>query len=345
MQRMRGAGISVQTCVTSPPYFGLRDYGVSGQIGLEQSPQDYVSAMVEVFRGVRDILADDGTLWLNIGDSYAGSGKGGNPTDSPHQKQKTNHGSLMSTGDTARQAAVTNITRNVAGYRAKQLLGIPWRVAFALQDDGWYLRQDIIWHKPNVMPESVRDRCTKAHEYIFMLTKNARYFYDADAIKEPASEYDWQDRAGRGALNDRGEDVKYSPNGKRPFFKGVTQFDGKHADKQRGHSRRHAGFNERWDSMSHAEQCSGMRNKRDVWTVAPANYPGAHFATFPSALIEPCIMAGSRPGDVVLDPFMGSGTTAEVAQKLGRQWVGCELNPAYVELQKSRTAQQGMHLA
>ena len=178
---------SVQCCVTSPPYFGLRDYGVDGQIGLEKTPDEYVAELVAVFREVHRVLRDDGTLWLNLGDSYAGSGKGGNPIDSPHQKQRTNAGSITVIGNTAREAAKTKFAgedRNF-GLKQKDLMGIPWRVAFALQADGWYLRQDIIWHKPNPMPESVTDRCTKAHEYIFMLSKSERYYYDADAVAEP----------------------------------------------------------------------------------------------------------------------------------------------------------------
>jgi DNA modification methylase len=283
MRDLISQGVKVQACVTSPPYFGLRDYGHPGQIGLEETPAEFVANLVEVFRLVRDLLADDGTLWLNLGDSYG---------------------------------------------RDKQLLGIPWRVAFALQADGWWLRQDIIWSKPNPMPESVSDRCTKSHEYIFMLTKSARYYYDNEAIKEPAiySGLEGQDDSG---------------------FKDAKAFSGKHAkpDKQRGHSRRHAGFNERWDAMGKEEQCGGMRNKRSVWSVATRPYSGAHFATFPPALIEPCILAGSRPGDIVLDPFYGSGTTGQVSQALGRQWIGCELNPAYEPLQQARTAQSSMVFA
>lgn len=283
MELIASEGVKAQMCVTSPPYFGLRDYGHPGQLGLESTPDEYVRNMVEVFRWVRELLADDGVLWLNLGDSYALS---------------------------------------------KQMLGIPWRVAFALQSDGWYLRQDIIWSKPNPMPESVADRCTKAHEYIFMLTKRERYYYDNDAIKEPAI------YAGITGMDESG-------------YKDAQAFNGKHAktDKQRGHSRRHAGFNERWDAMSKDEQCSGMRNKRSVWTVATKPYSGAHFATFPPELIEPCILATSRPGDLVLDPFFGSGTTGEVCNTLGRRWVGCELNLAYEALQLERTAQGGLELA
>lgn len=244
---------SVQMCVTSPPYFGLRNYGVEGQIGLEQTPEEYIAAMVEVFRCVRDVLADDGTLWLNLGDSY---GKG------------------------------------------KQLLGIPWRVALALQADGWVLRQDIIWHKTNPMPESVRDRCTKAHEYVFLLSKSERYFFDSEAIKEPADPANHRDSRG----------IRRTPDG---------QSD-------------HSGFK----NGRHYE----TRNKRDVWSVPVKPYKGAHFATFPPALIEPCILAGSRPGDIVLDPFMGSGTTAQVVLQHGRRAIGCELNSEYIDLIHQRLA-------
>lgn len=257
---------SVHCVVTSPPYWGLRDYDVDGQIGLEESPQAFVSRLVEVFREVRRVLRKDGTCWLNLGDSYAGGGRG---DGSITAKQKTNIGSL---GFGPQKAP--------AGFKPKDLIGIPWRVALALQDDGWWLRRDIIWHKPNPMPESVTDRCTSSHEYVFHLTKSDRYYYDSEAIKEPAI------YAGLANQDDSG-------------FKDPRSFNGKHkegyrsADKQRGHSRRHAGFNDRWDAMERAEQCSGMRNKRSVWTIATAPYSEAHFATFPPDLIEPMILAGT----------------------------------------------------
>jgi len=255
-------GVKAQTCVTSPPYYGLRDYGHDGQIGLEQTPEQYIAAMVEVFRCVRDVLEDDGTLWLNIGDSYA-------RTAGDDSTKQTDGG--LKTGRTGKSAQLfkKGINRPPEGIKAKDLIGIPWMLAFALRADGWYLRQDIIWHKPNPMPESVRDRCTKAHEYIFLLSKSDRYFFDNEAMKEPA-------------------------------------VDGE------------------------------TRNRRSVWTVATRPYKGAHFATFPPALIEPCILAGSRPNDIVLDPFMGSGTTAAVAAKHGRRYIGCELNEEYGDLQDER---------
>ena len=289
-------GFKVQTCVTSPPYYGLRDYGHPGQLGLEKSPDEYVAGMVEVFRCVRDVLADDGTLWLNLGDSYA---SGGRKSRDPGQSKI--HGAFE--GD-----AYADGLRppDPPGIKPKDLIGIPWRVAFALQADGWYLRQDIIWHKPNPMPESVTDRCTKAHEYIFMLSKQQRYYYDSDAVKEPAVSTDIR---------------KFTDNG---------------ADKQRGHSRRHAGFNGRYADKIAEQGVPETRNRRSVWTVATRPYKGAHFATFPETLIEPCVLAGSRPADIVLDPFMGSGTTAAVAKKHGRQYLGCELNPDYGVLQQER---------
>lgn len=338
---------SVHCCVTSPPYYGLRDYGVEGQIGLEETPDAYVAEMVAVFREVRRVLRPDGTLWLNIGDSYAGSGKGSNPEAG---KQATNKGSQSvgvlygKTGETARQAAVTNVTRKtfragnpeknggasnrdgigaVGGIKAKDLIGIPWMLAFALRADGWWLRQDIIWSKPNPMPESVTDRCTKAHEYLFMLSKGTRYYYDAEAIAEPAiySGLANQDASG---------------------FKSPTSFNGKHkegyrtSDKQRGHGRRHAGFNDRWDAMTREEQCSGTRNKRSVWEVATQPFPDAHFATFPPSLIEPCILAGCPKGGTVLDPFGGAGTTGLVADRLERSAVLIELNPQYATMARNR---------
>jgi DNA modification methylase len=324
---------SAHCCVTSPPYFGLRDYGCNGQMGLEPTPDEFVAAMVGVFREVRRVLRDDGTLWLNIGDSYSGSGKGGNPEAG---KQATNKGSQSigvlygKTGETARLAAVTNVTRDVEGIPPKNLIGIPWMLAFALRADGWYLRQDIIWSKPNPMPESARDRCTKAHEYIFMLSKSPRYYYDQSAIAEPAI------YSGITGMDESG-------------FKNPANFDGKHSktnvrgekrDEQRGHSRRHAGFNDRWDAMEKAEQCSGTRNKRSVWEVATQPFSEAHFATYPPALIEPCIKAGCPEGGTVLDPFGGAGTTGLVADRLQRDAILVEINPEYVELARKRIASE-----
>lgn len=303
MRRWMDEGVKVQTCVTSPPYFGLRDYGHEGQIGLEQTPEDYVAAMVEVFRCVRDVLADDGTLWLNLGDSYAAA-RGG--THQPAETLAGGKSGKMADGKRVNRSRHEgyNPTRNAAGIglKHKDLIGIPWRVAFALQADGWYLRQDIIWHKPNPMPESVRDRCTKAHEYIFLLSKSERYFFDADAIKEPLATSS-VDRLAQPTLA-----------------------------QQIGSSRVPGKTNGNMKAVGNGEN----RNRRSVWTVTTKPYKGAHFATYPSDLIKPCVLAGSRPGDIVLDPFMGSGTTAAVALQNDRQYLGCELNPEYEALQQER---------
>lgn len=291
LRRMAADGLRVQTCVTSPPYFGLRDYGVDGQIGLEQTPDAYVAAMVEVFRAVRDVLADDGTLWLNIGDSYASQG-GKEPPQSKWKKDGIHDGQ---NGGKSR--------RPPAGIKPKDLIGIPWMLAFALRADGWYLRSDIVWAKGNPMPESVTDRPTRSHEYVFLLSKSDRYFYDHEAVKEPA--------------------VSDHPSGNG--FKRDARLSYKDANGTRGNDAQ-------WDGVG------GKRNRRSVWNVNTKPYKGAHFAVFPPALIEPCVLAGSRPGDVVLDPFMGSGTTAAVAIEHGRRFIGCELNPAYEALQVERIA-------
>lgn len=286
---------SVQCVVTSPPYFGLRDYGVEGQIGAEPTPEGYVAEMVAVFREVRRVLKDDGVLWLNLGDSYAGSGKGGNPEGSPYAGF---HGSKA-----REQSAQPNKGKSMLyGAKPKDLLGIPWRVAFALQADGWYLRSDIIWHKPNPMPESVRDRPTKAHEYLFLLSKSVHYYYDADAIKEQA--------------------VGNAPGNKT--HKGAT------AALTDEHHRTKAGL----ATMDAVE----TRNKRDVWTVTTQPFRGAHFAVMPEKLVEPCVLAGSAPGDVVMDPFTGSGTVGVVALHHGRDFVGVELNPTFALMAEERIA-------
>ena len=341
---------SVRTCITSPPYFGLRDYGtaswdggdpecphtgkpmatkaninrntgggndvknataleffrercercgamrIDSQMGLEETPDAYVAEMVLLFREVWRVLADDGTLWLNLGDSYSGSGKGpaGN-LGAKHDERNMEH---------------TKASGNVPiGLKPKDLIGIPWRVAFALQADGWYLRQDIIWAKPNPMPESVTDRCTKSHEYVFLLSKSARYYYDNVAIKEP---------------NANPIRTNYTP-GKRAYAEGNTeQLPGKR-------TRRNEGF----EKYANGEIPQG-RNKRDVWTIASKPFKGAHFAVMPEALVEPCVLAGSAEGDTVLDPFTGSGTVAVVALRHGRNFVGTELNPEYGEIAKKR---------
>lgn len=336
MRRWAEEGVKVQTCVTSPPYYGLRDYGtgtwvggdpecshkrdskhsdktITGhantdlvvgdaiykstcpkcgavredlQLGLEETPEEYIATMVDVFRHVKNILADDGTLWLNIGDSYAGSGGSGNQ-----------FGQLEKGLTKYKQGGKPQDF----GCKSKDLIGIPWMLAFALRADGWYLRQDIIWHKPNPMPESVKDRCTKSHEYIFLLSKSKNYYFDSESIKEEATSTDESNR-------DRDESKLNNTPG-RTRMAGLT--------------------------TNHYEK----KNKRSVWNVATKPYAGAHFAVFPSDLIEPCILAGAPTGGIVLDPFMGSGTTAQVAQHLGRQYMGCELNLAYKKLQDQRLAQ------
>jgi site-specific DNA-methyltransferase (adenine-specific) len=333
---------SVQCCVTSPPYWGLRDYGVEGQIGLEKTPQDYVRVMVEVFEEVHRVLKPDGTCWINLGDSYCSTAPG-TMGDKLNQR-----GILAGVSDRRAEGSRKVRPQTPAGLKPKDLVGIPWRVAFALQEAGWWLRSDIIWAKANCMPESVTDRPTRSHEYLFLLTKNSRYYYDAEAIKEPCI-YDVDGTGTTARKACASANLKSHPSAERAGIrpagfkdaekfngKDAEKFNGKHADKQRGHSRRHDGFNDRWDKMEREGQCTGMRNKRDVWTVAPANYPEAHFATFPPDLIKPCILAGSRPGDVVLDPFGGSGTTGQVALELGRKAILIELNPVYAKLIEKR---------
>ena len=349
MRKWKEQGIKAQTCVTSPPYYGLRDYGtakweggddscehsismptkwndpkrgtnvlrpetahrggssthchkcgatrIDSQLGLEETPEEYIKAMVEVFRCVWDVLEDDGTLWLNIGDSYCNSN--GFARASPeYQREGRNN---MPAND-------RNLDKlHETGLKTKDLIGIPWMLAFALRSDGWYLRQDIIWHKPNPMPESVQDRCTKAHEYIFLMSKSQKYYYDIDAIKEDAV------TAGNvgGSFQGRQGGADYHAQGG-----GIGSEAKEYLNK----------------------------NKRSVWTIPVKPYAGAHFAVFPQELIEPCIMAGAPVGGIVLDPFMGSGTTAQVAQHLGRQYLGCELNPEYKPLQDKRISQMSLVL-
>jgi DNA modification methylase len=320
MRKWASQGIKAQTCVTSPPYYGLRDYGHEGQIGLEETPEEYIKAMVEVFRCVWDVLEDNGTLWVNIGDSYAGSGGAGNQ-----------FGQLEKGLTKYKQGGKPQDF----GCKFKDLIGIPWMLAFALRADGWYLRQDIIWHKPNPMPESVQDRCTKAHEYIFLLSKSQKYYYNIDAIKEPALDVSMA-RMQRGVsdthknVNGAPGQTAHSMNQPRPNMKNM-QVDGQspnsfHKNRQNGKP----------------DEVYENRNKRSVWTVTTKPYAGAHFAVFPSDLIEPCILAGAPVNGIVLDPFMGSGTTAQVAQHLGRQYIGCELNESYKPLQNKRLAQQSL---
>jgi DNA modification methylase len=329
---------SVHCCVTSPPYFGLRDYGHSGQIGLEPTPAEYVEQMVAVFREVRRVLRDDGTLWLNLGDSYAGSGKGGNPD---HGKQATNAGSqsigvLYGTGKTAREAAVTNITRKTFnGIKSKDLIGIPWRVAFALQADGWYLRQDIIWSKPNPMPESVRDRCTKAHEYVFLLSKSERYHCDMEAIAEPVTlstiarlAQDVESQAGSDRVPGKTNGTMKAVRSKRDSFK---RDDSKRAEVMPGQS-----VGTHRPDREESDYPLDTRNKRSVWNIATQPFSEAHFATMAPELAETCIKAGCPEGGTVLDPFGGAGTTGLVADRLQRDALLIELNPDYAAMAERR---------
>ncbi|WP_272545667.1 site-specific DNA-methyltransferase [Burkholderia cepacia] len=310
MREMIADGVRVQTIVTSPPYWGLRSYLPDGhpdkhrEIGQEPTLREFIDTLVGVFDLARELLADDGTLWLNMGDAYAGSwGSQG----------RQGHGEMTSRSVVAARQIAAAARRESGtgsrwrtGLKPKDLMGQPWRLAFALQDAGWYLRQDIIWHKPNPMPESVRDRCTKAHEYLFLLSKNERYYFDADAIEEPAKWERWGNQT---------EHKKHA--GTAGHLGGKTLDELPIRDK---------------------------RNRRSVWTIPTQSYSGAHFATFPEGLVEPCVLAGSRPGDVVLDPFFGSGTVGQVAQRFGRHFVGCELNPDYEQLQRDRLRQPGLML-
>jgi DNA modification methylase len=273
---------SVRCVVTSPPYWGLRDYGRDGQIGLEQTPEEFVAELVAVFREVRRVLADDGTVWVNLGDSYA---------------RQSGSEKMQSFGDSGEIGKYkTGSNRPPNGLKQKDLVGIPWRVAFALQADGWYLRQDIIWSKPNPMPESVTDRCTKAHEYVFLLTKSPRYYYDKDAVSEEYAD----------------------------------------ATVKRGKSIRQVSADGTVTTRGNGEPVEGRRNRRSVWTVATKPFRGAHFAVMPEALVEPCVLAGSAEGDLVLDPFAGSGTVGVVALRHGRNFVGVELNADYAKVAQDR---------
>jgi DNA modification methylase len=363
LRALAAAGVKVQTCVTSPPYFGLRDYGVDGQIGLEETPEEFIAELVEVFRCVRDVLDDDGTLWVNMGDSYNAG------TNKPSGASKTADvgGWTTRSGDAAGARRVSDPTCKV-----KDLMGIPWMLAFALRADGWYLRQDIIWHKPNPMPESVTDRCTKAHEYLFLLSKSPRYYFDDEAIKEPAT----GGMTGRAATFDRSGNAvsahvipgqsaaQHRARPQQARARELAQNGGltpAHIDAIRAvgitdagkAQRTQDGFGKNDPSVQAlADEAKGVlggyyreflmsdtRNRRSVWTIATKPYKGAHFATFPPDLIEPCILAGSRPGDTVLDCFMGSGTTAAVSIQHGRQFIGCELNGDYKTLQDDRIAE------
>ena len=310
----------INCCVTSPPYWGLRDYGVNGQLGLERTPEEYVANMVQAFREVKRVLRDDGTLWLNIGDSYFGS----------YGSQRT-----ITNGSKAHQKSYDGLEKwrppaahdKMGDLKAKDLVGIPWMLAFALRADGWYLRQDIIWAKPNPMPESVRDRCTRSHEYIFLLGKSARYYYDGDAIAQKCKPATFARLSQQNLPNQHGSDrVPGKTNGPmKACFGGRIK-----SVESRKHTRLQSG---REDNGNYLERGA---NKRSVWTVTTKPFKGAHFATFPRDLIEPCILAGCPVGGTVLDPFIGSGTTALVAQNLKRNAVGVELNAAYIEIAAKR---------
>ena len=287
----------INTCITSPPFYALRDYQEENQIGLEKPPDEYVEELVKVFREVKRVLREDGNLWLNLGDTY-----------SSHKDCKS-ISQTLSIGTGSEQAHVIDKGRSASrdskmlkeqGLKNKELIGIPWKVAFALREDGWYLRQDIIWSKKNSMPESVKDRCTKSHEYIFLMTKNPTYYYDNEAIKEKAVGERW---GGNTPINMG--NTKYTDN----QFSGLTR---------------------------ERKMVYDKKNKRSVWKVNCKPYRGAHFAVYPPELIEPCILAGSEKGDIVLDPFMGSGTTAMVAKSLGRDYNGCELHEDYCNLIQKR---------
>jgi DNA modification methylase len=359
---------SVQCCVTSPPYWGLRDYGSNGQLGLEKTPEEYVSKMVEVFREVRRVLRKDGTLWLNLGDSYASA------WPAPNTRRN-----IIDNPMTDGKRGPQRPERMGPNLKEKDLIGIPWRVAFALQADGWWLRSDIIWAKPNPMPESVTDRPTKAHEYLFLLTKSDRYYYDQDAIKEPCKDSSvsrlGQDIEGQlgsdrvpGKTNGRMKAVKFGGNklcpdtrlqsGKewvpKPCGKNSRMFQ----DRYPSHSsdRKHRTFDPTIGGsgnglLGHSGNSKAdgttylMANKKTVWTVPTVGYKEAHFATFPPDLILPCILAGTKCGDTVLDPFAGSGTTGEVALKRGRKAVLIELNPNYVQMIEKRCTVMGLALA
>lgn len=296
----------VNCCITSPPYFGLRDYGIDGQIGLEKDPEQYIQKLVEVFREVKRVLKDDGTLWVNIGDTYNGNKVGNTET--------VKHSVVSDTNNFRKQLW--------AGAKKKDLIGIPWMLAFALRNDGWYLRQDIIWHKTNPMPEPVKDRCVKSHEYIFLLSKKPRYYFDYEAIQEEATGYD-----GRKDTLNKGSQ-KYSTIGYMPNQNHETTAGRSH---------------ERWQfSEDENGNPIPIRNKRDVWSVPTKASRDAHFATFPEELITPCILAACPKGGIVLDVFFGSGTTGRVASSNGRDFIGIELNPEYIELAEKKTTNNQM---
>jgi DNA modification methylase len=348
MQSFAGDGLKVQCIVTSPPYWGLRDYDVRGQIGLERTWQRHVAVMRGVFRLAREILADDGVLWLNYGDSYhsprTGGSVGANSTINGQRTLQEFRRASRAMKSRIRPPDVDGPNRRrQQAIKAKDLRGMPWRVAFALQADGWYLRSDVVWHKTNPMPESVYDRPTKCHEYVFLLSKSEHYHYDASAIAEPRT----------GNAHGRGDGV--NPKARRnPRVAGWADGAGSHSPKDHARTQqdirsgtkfgREAGWRTKQnESFSGAvNELVETRNIRSVWTFPTQPFEGAHFATFPEELVKRCILAGSRPGDVVFDPFHGSGTVGAVARSLGRQFIGIELNPSYIELEHLRGSQLGM---
>lgn len=291
------------TCITSPPYYGLRDYDAPGQIGLEPNPKEYIEKLVNVFREVRRVLKDDGTLWIVIGDSYA--------TSSGNQPPANTRNSC---GHTAK--------KRPDGYKLKDLMGIPWMLALALREDGWYLRQDIIWHKPNCMPESVRDRCTKSHEYIFLLSKKPKYYFDAEAISEPITGSSTKRYLQK--IEDQKGSSRLPGKTNAPMKAALPRFGGDKYGSDDSEENRAKSGNPYIPSMK--------KNKRDVWSIATEGFKGPHFAVFPRKLVKNCILAGSRPGGTVLDPFMGSGTTGVVATETGRDFIGIDINPEYCKL-------------
>ena len=310
---------SINCCVTSPPYWGLRDYGVDGQVGLEETPEKFVDCMVEIFREVKRALRPDGTLWLNLGDSYLANphpDKGGDP--------KYNNG---------RARFDRPNTKGVPGLKTKDLVGIPWRVAFALQTDGWWLRQDIIWAKSNPMPESVKDRCTKSHEYIFLLSKSAKYYFDNEAMKEPGTP-DSVARYNRGRNN--GHKWTDGGPGNQSIAKSFDHMKSKYSFARKTATQGKPGTRTQHREERESIEYCGTRNKRSVWLVPTNSYKKAHFATFPPKLILPCILAGCPKDGVVLDPFMGSGTTGFVALENNRNFIGFELNEDYIKIANDR---------
>jgi len=327
---------SINCCVTSPPYFGLRDYGHPDQIGLEQTPEQYVAGMVQVFEQVKRVLKPEGTLWLNLGDSYAGSwGNAGGHNRGNGEQREIKSGSKIKDQKERNGSFVPPGANGFDGIKKKDLIGIPWMVAFALRSAGWYLRQDIIWHKPNPMPESVTDRCTKAHEYIFLLSKSPKYFYDHDAIKTEAAPASYE-RLNQDIQNQAGSDrVPGKTNGAMKAVRSKSQ-SFKREDSKRGIPIPGQTKGTHREDRAESGYDVMKANKRSVWTVTTKPFKEAHFATFPPDLITPCILAGCPEGGIVLDPFMGAGTTALVALRNNRCFTGFELNADYIDIAERR---------